>query len=166
MCPMWLASDETIGQGCWFIGMLTCEVTHMDTHTEWSVCLSHRNFFVSSLFSQSAFECDGESGRHQREVCAGIYSATRVTCDYRSEDLNEYTIFGLFTLSLCSARLSQSAVYPINTPCLCLSGAAQGLVALLRGNLRGIIVEGEWVNNSHFSEFTIWSFALRPVILQ
>ena len=42
----------------------------------------------------------------------------RVTCDYRSGDLNEYTIFGPFAASLCGAGNSQSAVYPIIAPCL------------------------------------------------
>ncbi len=135
----------------------------MQGHTYGHSCrmkcwMSHHNFSVLSVFNQSAFESDGESGRHQREDCAGIWSsATGVTCDYRSEDLNEYTIYGPFTASLHGAGNSQSAVYLIIAPCLCFSGVAQGLVALLRGNLRGIIERGGWVINSHFHEFTNWS---------
>lgn len=116
---MGLASDEMIQRGCCFIGKLTCGDTHADTRTELSVgCLIATPPFYLYLASQRS-RAMGEPGRHQRQVCEGTWSsAARVTCDYRSEDLNEYTIFGPFAASLCGAGNSQSAVYPIIAPCL------------------------------------------------
>lgn len=85
-----------------------------------------------------------EQWKHLREECGGIlFSVTRVACDYRRKDFNEYTVFGMFTASLCGERNSQTAVYLIIAPCLCFSGVVWALVALLKGNLGGIIDEGD-----------------------
>lgn len=73
----------------------------------------------------------------------GLHVITKVRID-----LNEYTSSGTVTASLCGAGKSQCSVYLIIAPCLSVSGTAPGLVALQRGNLRGITQGGEQVINS------------------
>lgn len=156
---MGLASDEMIQRGCCFIGKLTCGDTHADTRTEWSVgCLIATPPFYLYLASQRS-RAMGEPGRHQRQVCEGTWSsAARVTCDYRSEDLNEYTIFGPFAASLCGAGNSQSAVYPIIAPCLYAPPEQLGVQLLCWGaileDLRRKVSE---LLIPNFNEITSWS---------
>lgn len=133
---------------------------HMQEHTKGYLhrmrCwISHQNFSVLSLFSQSRFESDGVWESPERGLCRDLILSHQ-GCMW-SKDLNEYTISGLFIPSLDCAGNSQSAVYLIIAPCLCFPGAAQVWLLCCRGNLRGITEKGEWVINSHYHEITSWS---------